>query len=63
MRTVTGSTKIVGNDFGTSASCADGPKGEIHAYMDVGGRAMQEQLSTMYFVILPAQPYNTHLTT
>ena len=57
MRTVTGSSKIVRKDFATSASCADGPKGEIHAYMDVGGRAMQERLPTKYFVILPAQPY------
>ncbi len=28
----------------------DGPKGEGHAYMDIGGRAMQEQLPRKYFV-------------
>ena len=41
--------KIVWNDFEHRVLC-DGPKGKIHDYKDIGGRAMQEQLPRTYFV-------------
>ena len=57
MRTETGSSKIVRNDFEHQRLVLMARWAIYTPTWDLGGRAMQEQLATMYFVILPAQPY------